>query len=117
MISQQTIGGDNEGYNDSMDNSKEQTELEKVRNNLNKAREIYFKYFLSQRMARTKAMVQKQAMIGVPLAYSVTIPKHAEKKGKGKTPRIGVKWLDQIWSKLVSKVVRGRRFQPGTKAL
>ena len=57
MISQQTIGGDNKGYNDSVDNSKEQTELEKMRNNLNKAREIYFKYFLSQRMARTKATV------------------------------------------------------------
>ena len=42
MISQQTIGGDNEGYNDSADNSKEQTKLEKMRNNLNKAREIYF---------------------------------------------------------------------------
>ena len=56
-ISQQTICGDNEGYNDSVDNSKEQTKLEKMRNNLNKAREIYFKYFLSQRMARTKATV------------------------------------------------------------
>ena len=28
-ISQQTICGDNEGYNDSQDNSKEQTKLEK----------------------------------------------------------------------------------------
>ena len=35
MISQQTICGDNEGYNDSVDNSKEQTELEKMQNNLN----------------------------------------------------------------------------------
>ena len=30
MISQQTICGDNEGYNDSVDDSKEQTELEKM---------------------------------------------------------------------------------------
>ena len=50
-ISQQTICGDNEGYNDNVDNSKEQTELEKMQNNLNKVREIYFKYFSSQKMA------------------------------------------------------------------
>ena len=94
-ISQQTIGGDNEGYNDSVDNSKEQTELEKMRNNLNKAREIYFKYFLSQRMARTEATVQKWAMMGMLLAHSVVNLKHAGKKGKGKPPpQIGVKWLD-----------------------
>ena len=43
MIFQQTIGGDDEGYNESVDNSKEQTELVKIRNNSNKARDIYFK--------------------------------------------------------------------------
>ena len=91
MTSQQTISGDNEGYNNSVDNSTEQTKLKKMRNNLNKAREISFKYFLSQRMARTKATVQKRAMMGMPLAHSVAHTKHAEKKGKGKTPRIGVK--------------------------
>ena len=88
-----------------------------MRNNLNKAREIYFKYFLSQRMARTKATVQKWTMMGELLAYFVANLKHAGKKGKGKTPRIGVKWLDQTRSKLVSKVTRGKRFQPSTKAL
>ena len=56
-ISQQNICGDNEGYNDSVDNSKEQIKLEKMQNNLNKAREIYFRYFSSQRMARTKATI------------------------------------------------------------
>ena len=51
MISQQTICGDNEGYNDNVNNSKELTKLEKSQNNLNKAKEIYFKYFLSKKMA------------------------------------------------------------------
>ena len=87
-----------------------------MRNNLNKAREIYFKYFSSQRMARTKATVGKWAMIGMMLAHSIANPKLAGKKGKGKTPRIGVKWLDQVRSKSVSKVTRGRRFQPSIKA-
>ena len=82
-ISQQTIGGNNEGYNDSVDNSKEQTELVKMRNNLNKAREIYLKYFLSQRMARMKAMVWKRAMMGMLLAHSVAHTKQVGKKGKG----------------------------------
>ena len=51
-ISQQTICGDNEGLNQNtnMDNSKEQTILEKMQNNLKKAREIYFKYFSLQKM-------------------------------------------------------------------
>ena len=77
---------------------------------MNKAREIYFKYFLSQRMARTKAMVWKRALMGMPLAYSVANPKLARKKGKDKTPRIGVKQLNQIKSKSVSKIAKGRRF-------
>ena len=57
MISQQTICGDNEGLNlnNNMESSKEQTKLERMQNNLKKAREFYFKYFLSQRMACTKA--------------------------------------------------------------
>ena len=57
MISQQTICGDNEdlNLNTDMDNSKEQTGLEIMRNNLKKVREIYFKYFSLQKMACTKA--------------------------------------------------------------
>ena len=50
---------------------KEQTELENMQNNLNKAREIYFKYFSSQKMAQTKATVCKWAMMGLPLVPSV----------------------------------------------
>ena len=43
-ISQQTICGDKEGLNADMETNKEQ---------------IYFKYFLSQKMVRTKATVCK----------------------------------------------------------
>ena len=52
-ISQQTICGDNEGLNTDVENNKE------PQNNLSKAREIYFKYFSSQKMARTKATIIK----------------------------------------------------------
>ena len=68
-------------------------------------------------MARTKAMVQKRAMMGVLLAHSVAHTKHAEKKGKGKTSRIGIKQLDWMKSKLMPKVANKRRFRPGTQAL
>ena len=40
MILQQTICGDKEGYNDNVDNSNEQTEFEKMQNNLNKVRDL-----------------------------------------------------------------------------
>ena len=58
MISQQTICGDNEGLNLNtyMDSSKEQTELERTQNNLKKVREIYFKYFSSQKIAIPKTL-------------------------------------------------------------
>ena len=88
-----------------------------MQNNLNKAREIYFKYFPSQRMARTKATVRRKAMMGVLLAYSVVHTKCSEKTGKGKTPRVGVKQLDWMRSKLMPKVANRRRFRPGTQVL
>ena len=69
-------------------------------------------------MVRTKAAIQKWAMMGVPLAHSVGNLKPIGKKmGKGKAPQIGINELDQIRSKSVSKAARGGRFQPGTKAL
>ena len=58
-ISQQAICGDNEGLNADVKNNKELIKFEQKQNKLSKAREIYFKYFSSQRMARTKATVQK----------------------------------------------------------
>ena len=59
-ISQQTIHGDSEGLNANVENNKEPTELEQMQNKVNKAIEIYFKYFLPQRMARMKATVRRQ---------------------------------------------------------
>ena len=58
-ISQQTICGDNEGLDlpNDMEYSREQTEFEKMQNNLKRTREAYFKYFPSQQMAHTKATV------------------------------------------------------------
>ena len=50
-----------------------------MQNSLNKAREIYFKYFPSQRMARMKATVRRKAMMGVLLAHSVVHTKCSEK--------------------------------------
>ena len=58
-ISQQTICGDKGGLNADMETNKEQIKFEQKSNQLSKAREIYFKYFSSQKMARTKATVHK----------------------------------------------------------
>ena len=38
-----------------MEYNKEETEFEKMQSNLKRAREVYFKYFPSQRMALTKS--------------------------------------------------------------
>ena len=70
---------------------KNGSNLEQMQNSLNKAREIYFEYFPSERMARTKATVRRKAMMGVLLAHSVVHTKHSEKTGKGKPPRVSVK--------------------------
>ena len=122
-ISQQTICGDNEGFNlnTNMDSSKEQTKLERMQNNFKKARDIYFKYFSSQKMAHTKATVRKRAMMGMPLIPSShsrkAMAKKTGKSGKGKTPHISVKNLEKIWPHTVTKPSRGRRFWQGTQAL
>ena len=122
-ISQQTICGDNEGLNlnTNVNDNKEQTTFRKMWNNLNKAREIYFKYFSLQKMACTKAIIQKQAMMGKPLVPSScgkSVGKPAGKKsGMGKIPWIGVKRLDNIQPKVTTKVTKRRRFRPGMKAL
>ena len=65
-ISQQTTCVDNEGLNANVESNNELTELEKMQNDLSKAREIYFKYLSSQKMVRTKATMRKQAMMGLP---------------------------------------------------
>ena len=62
--SQHTMCKNNEGsYTEA---NKEQIKLEWKQNQLSKAREIYFKYFSSQKMAWTKATVWKHAMMGLP---------------------------------------------------
>ena len=56
-ISQHTMCKNSEGS--FKEANKEQIKFEQNPNHLCKAREIYFKFFLSQKMVRTKAMVQK----------------------------------------------------------
>ena len=91
-ISQQIFSGDNEGLNADVENNKEPITFEQKQNKLSKAREIYFKYFPSQQMARTKATVRQKAMMGMPLAHSVIPTKCISgKTGKGKTPRVSIK--------------------------
>ena len=81
MISQQTICGDNESLeltNDTkynLNHGKEKTDLEKTQNNLKWAREVYFKYFPSQKMACTKATVRKRVMMGMK-----TVPNHTNQE-------------------------------------
>ena len=83
-ISQQTICGDNKGLDADMETNKEPIRFEQKKNQLSKAREIYFKYFSSQKMVRTKATVRKRAMMGLPLVSSIR--GKTSKDGKGKTP-------------------------------
>ena len=113
-ISQQTICRDSEGLNlnTNMDSSKEQTNLERMQNNLKKAKDIYFKYSSSQKMAHTKATVWKRTMMGMPLippsCSGKAIAKKTGKSGKGKTPHIRVKNLEKIQPHPVTKPPWGR---------
>ena len=120
-ISHQTICGDNEGLEltNDMEYSKEQTEFEKMQNNLQRAREVYFKYFPSQGMAHTKATVRKRAMMGMKMVPQPQIRKKVSEKKvkKGKTPRIGIKNLGKIKHHLATKLSQHRRFRPSTWAL
>ena len=124
MISQQTICGDNEGLEltNDMEYSKEQTEFEKMWNNLKRAREVYFKYFPSQRMAHMKAIIWKRAMMGMtvipPSQTGKDTSGKAGKKGhKGKTPKISIKNLEKIKHSWAVNSSHVRRFRPSTWAL
>ena len=59
-ILQQTICGDNEGLNADMETNKEQIKFEWQLNQLSKAKEIYFKYFSSQKMVRTRLQYESK---------------------------------------------------------
>ena len=95
--------------------NKEQIKLEQKQNQLRKAREIYFKYFSSQKMARTKATVQKCTMMGLPLVPSLKGKPCCSQKGK--TPKIGVKQLEKIQLKMEKVPTERWQFWSGTKAL
>ena len=73
-----------------------------MQNNLNKVREIYFKYFLSQKMALHQGDGPKAwAMMGMPLVPSFCGKPVGKKSGKGKTSWIGIKRLNKIWPKSI----------------
>ena len=114
-ISQQTICGDNEDLDADMEINKEPIKFEWKQNKLSKAREIYFKYFSSQKTARTKAPVRKQAMMGLPLVSSIR--GKTSKGRKGKTQWISIKRLEKMKPKVCKTLSSRRRFRPGMQAL
>ena len=83
-ILQHTMYWDNEGLNVDMETNKEQIKFEQKPNQFSTAREIYFKYFSSQKMAKPNATVWKRAMMALPLVTS--LKGRTSKGGKGKTP-------------------------------
>ena len=123
MVSQQTICGDVENLSleitrytePKLSPSKEKTETKETKNNPIRAREIYCKYFPSQKMAHMKVAVQKRVMMGI---------KPSRGKSGGKTPRITGKIgitisqlsLPHPRKTKESKSVK-RRYRPGTRAL
>ena len=122
-ISQQTICRDNKSVeltNDmeyNLNYSKEKTELEKTQNNLKWAREVYFKYFPSQKIAHTKATVRKRAIMGVKTTPQPHQPNTGQKGGK--MPKIHIKNLaNPTGKKQRSKShSQPRRYRLGTKVL
>ena len=84
-------------------------EIEQTKSNLMGAREVYFKYFPSQRMAHTKATVKQREVVGIK-----TIPQPPQLPQGWKT----VKIIPQPWpkTKWVGKPSK-RRYCPGMKAL
>ena len=118
-VSQQTICRDAENLNieithDTESNliqSKEKTKLEQTKDNLKGAKEVYFKYFPSQKMAQTKATVMKRASEGIK-----TLPQPPKCPGK----KIGIKVAKSMsvpQGKGTKKTQRSRCYRPRTKAL
>ena len=98
-----------------METNKEPIKFEQKKNQLSKARDIYFKYFSSQKMARTKVTVRKWATMGLPLVSSIR--EKTSKYGKGKTPCTRIKRLEKIKPKVGKALSSRRQFRPGTNAL
>ena len=111
-ISQQTICGDLNNIeiaNDTepkLTQSGEQMEIEQMRINLKNAREVYFKYFSSQRMACTKATVRKRTAEGA----KTVLQTQSLKAEAGKTP-----WYVKRIKK--DETTQRKRYRPGIRAL
>ena len=97
-ISQETICGDPENIeiaNDTepkLTQSKEQMEIAQTRKNLMQAREVYFKYFSSQKMAHTKSTIKRRVEVGTK---AILQPQPSQPQlsisGVGKIPQLGKK--------------------------
>ena len=93
---------------------KNGSNLNEKKNKLSKVREIYFKYFLSHKVVRTKATVRKRAMMGLPPVSSIR-GKHqqVEKEKHHKSVSRGSKRWNQKYKTQSSR----RWFRPGMQAL
>ena len=100
-----------------MESSKEQTKLERMWDNLKKQREIYCKYFFVTENGLYKSHSKKKGNDGHAPHTFIQGKAIAKKSWKGKTPHIGIKWLDKMRPHATSKSMKGRRFQPGMQAL
>ena len=86
--------------------SREQMEIGQMRINLKNAREVYFKYSSSHRMAHTKATVRKRVAEGAK-----TVPHSQSLKAEtGKVPQ-HVKRINK------DETTQRKRYRPGTRAL
>ena len=112
-ISQHTMCENSEGSY--MEAIKEQNKCEWKLKQLLKAQEIYFKYFSLQKMARTKATVQKMSYNGLATGYLTE--GGTSQNLKGKTQRIGVKRLEWIKPKMGKMPSNKRQLWLGTQAL
>ena len=113
-VLQQTICGDPEGLNleitePKLAQSKEKIKIEQTKSNLMWAREVYFKYFPSQRMAHTKPTVKQRAVVGIKaIPWPPQLPPGQKMVMNIPKP--------QPKTKQVEKPSR-RRYCPGKKAL
>ena len=79
-------------------------------------REIYFEYFSHREWPEPKPWCERGPW-WVCWWHILWLIQNMLEKWKGKTPRIGVKQLDWMKSRLVPKVTKGRRFWPSTHTL
>ena len=93
-------------HNDTQAQSNEHiTEIEQTRKNLIHAREAYFKYLSSQKMAHTKYSARRKAVKGDDRSPCQPPSSSSQPSTAGKT----------LW--IVTKEKKVRCFRPGTQAL